>query len=545
MPTSAARDRRAPARRTATVEGTRRCSQLLGSDARVRLGRVLRRLRRRHRRISWGRPRSGPCGPGPVYLYIYVDELVRCAAELADTAACPMPPTTVPLGPLLPPALNFEATAADAVAAVAFDVAVGLLGARTKDPLCFGGCLPSASLGNCPAGAAAARSLLEERAAVVGPPPLDMPPASQCLGRVLGSTDTVRLDDSTSVRPFDAAKLNICHDGHQAVEMEPLLDPDTRRLAEDPARYILRPLDDVDETAEDFRPYIDPLLRDHVTVRGLVLKLAQLGLVVYQTFRYAIVAPFTVDKKGEKLRLVFDCRGPNQHCRNPPKTFLSTPYAISGLRIAAAEHRTGHGGDGGRPYRGHIVAVDLVDSFYLLRWTRLSGLFAFQEVFKARALDVTTAIGPDGGTIDVSGDTDLFACLSTLPMGWNWALHSCHCVCARAMVVASERLGLSAERARGQLLLDGRPCPVLGPGAPILCPYVDNCNAFLWDDSDAEQYVVHLTDVLNEFGLAHRIECAGLARFTTLGLDIDLERRLLINRPERTWRLRYAVVDLV
>ena len=63
-------------------------------------------------------------------------------------------------------------------------------------------------------------------------------------------------------------------------------------------------------------------------------------------------------------------------------------------------------------------------------------------------------------------------------------------------------------------------------------PYVDNCIAFVRDDSDAEQYLKHITDVLAEFGLAHRVESPGLPRFVTLRLDINLAERRLINKPE-------------
>ena len=131
-------------------------------------------------------------------------------------------------------------------------------------------------------------------------------------------------------------------------------------------------------------------------------------------------------------------------------------------------------------------------------------------------------------------DDPIFACLATLPMGWNWALHFCHAVCVRAMVVAARRaFQLSDVEAAGQLLLDGRPPPELGPNRPVLAPYVDNCNAITWDADDASKYCHALTGVLTEFGLAHRVECHGLSSWPTLGIIFDAEGLALTNQPRR------------
>ena len=112
------------------------------------------------------------------------------------------------------------------------------------------------------------------------------------------------------------------------------------------------------------------------------------------------------------------------------------------------------------------------------------------------------------------------------------------------MVEAATRLGLTTAAASKQLLLEGRPVPRVGPGKPILAPYVDNCNAIVWDSADATNYTKHLVDVLNEMRLAHRIETNGSRRWDTLGVVLDMERRLLLNKPNRLWRLRAALLAL-
>ena len=99
------------------------------------------------------------------------------------------------------------------------------------------------------------------------------------------------------------------------------------------------------------------------------------------------------------------------------------------------------------------MAIDLVDSLYLFEWERLCEMFSWPGSFAAMELGVVSWTDADGRKHDAEPNEFLFQCLSTLPMGFSWALHSCHRVCARAMVVAAMRIGLSGAAARGQLLL--------------------------------------------------------------------------------------------
>ena len=104
-----------------------------------------------------------------------------------------------------------------------------------------------------------------------------------------------------------------------------------------------------------------------------------------------------------------------------------------------------------------MVAVDLVDGFYLFRWSQLSSLFALPGTVLARDVGVTHALDDNEELVEVTPDTPLFAALSTLPMGWCRALYFCHSVLARAMVVACHRaFGISMEDSQRQLVVDGR-----------------------------------------------------------------------------------------
>ena len=99
------------------------------------------------------------------------------------------------------------------------------------------------------------------------------------------------------------------------------------------------------------------------------------------------------------------------------------------------------------------MAIDLVDSFYLFEWERLCEMFSLPGSFTARELGVDSWTDADGRKHDAEPNESLFVCLSALPMGFSWVLHFCHCVWARAKVVAAMRIGLSGAAVRGHLLL--------------------------------------------------------------------------------------------
>ena len=79
----------------------------------------------------------------------------------------------------------------------------------------------------------------------------------------------------------------------------------------------------------------------------------------------------------------------------------------------------------------------------------------------------------------------------------------------------------------------------------MLAPYVDNANAVVWDEADAEQYSEALQDVLAAWGLAYRVECPCSAGWDTIGVTLLATSRLLLNKPLRAWRLRGAILTLL
>ena len=108
----------------------------------------------------------------------------------------------------------------------------------------------------------------------------------------------------------------------------------------------------------------------------------------------------------------------------------------------------------------------------------------------------------------------VFICLRTTPMGFTWSLFFCHSICSDMSVVCLERAGINRAEAAAQLVLDGRPSVRVLPNRPALAPYVDNFQFLCWDTIDAELYCGILVDMLNEVGMAHRVECRSEPQFT-------------------------------
>ena len=160
---------------------------------------------------------------------------------------------------------------------------------------------------------------------------------------------------------------------------------------------------------------------------------------------------FCVAQKGDKQRLVFDCRQVNWLCKEPPRTHLSTPSALSNLRLSNFHMNQGEDVDG-HVYQGKIHATDLVDSFYIFRWDQLCEFFCIGDSFAAEDLGVTVMLGDDGERDVLDPTTRLFACLCTLAKGWSWSMLFCHHILCKCMFLACRDLGLSREQAEGQIL---------------------------------------------------------------------------------------------
>ena len=105
--------------------------------------------------------------------------------------------------------------------------------------------------------------------------------------------------------------------------------------------------------------------------------------------------------------------------------------------------------------------------------------------------------------------------------------------------------GLSEGEARQQLLQDRMPSPVLGPVRPILVPCADSCNFIVWDSADAVHFGKCLEEVLTLWGVPYRVEAVDVVEWDIVGIHVNMGTRLLTNKPDRMWRLRFAVCELL
>ena len=152
------------------------------------------------------------------------------------------------------------------------------------------------------------------------------------------------------------------------------------------------------------------------------------------------------------LRLIFDCRLANLLCRDPPRVKMANPGALANLRFP---HQPG---SVAIPYDGHVGAIDFVDSFYLFEFMQdcpwLSELFALEMPFKVSEVGIEGIAGDNGEWIPLDANDDVWACLSTLPMGWKWSLLFCQRILVECMLDAGVAFGMGRSEALGQLLED-------------------------------------------------------------------------------------------
>lgn len=130
----------------------------------------------------------------------------------------------------------------------------------------------------------------------------------------------------------------------------------------------------------------------------------------------------TVSRKDDMLRLVFDCRPPNQLLRQPPSTSSATPGAFATLDLSDEWLGLNLGDD--KPFVGG--AIDLVGSFYQLGYSGLSEFFSLDAEFSAAEVGVRGVRSHGGSVYPLADGNGVYGCLSVLPMGWSWPPWCCH-----------------------------------------------------------------------------------------------------------------------
>ena len=248
----------------------------------------------------------------------------------------------------------------------------------------------------------------------LGRPP-EISPAG-ALRELLKSTDVYNLDRESTRRPYCADKVRVVRDGVVPRPLVALLSEEAGAALRDPWRFIVK--SDAEMSLlrdEDYiEPYTDPFLKVKKNMLGLVRKLKDIGFVTFRRKRRARVGVFTVSRKDDMLRLVFDCRPANQLHRSPPLTELATPGAFAHLDLSDEWLGT----DARGPSQAVGGATDLVDSFYQLGYDELAEFFALDVELFAEEIGITTVYDPDSQShTRVEPNDAVYACLAVLPMG--------------------------------------------------------------------------------------------------------------------------------
>lgn len=168
-------------------------------------------------------------------------------------------------------------------------------------------------------------------------------------------------------------------------------------------------------------------------------------------------------------RLVIDCRGVNYLCRAAPTSALATPGAFATVDWSEETLRASQK-EGCAAADLHFGAIDLVDSFYQLRWEFFAESFALNVEMTASEAGTTDVWdSAQGRRVDLAPSDKVFPCLAVLPMGWSWSLWFCHLVLCNTMVNAEmKRRSVSRDEAATQLLLDRQVAPRVEKGKQIL-----------------------------------------------------------------------------
>ena len=161
---------------------------------------------------------------------------------------------------------------------------------------------------------------------------------------------------------------------------------------------------------------------------------------------------FFVGKKGNKQRLVFDCRRTNQRFCHAPFTEIGCSEAFSSIEVPSGQCL-------------YSASADVVSCFYQCGIpVELSEFFCLDGISGAEALAIGFRTNLDGTPI-LGSEAELFPALLVLPMGWGWAFWFVQ----RAHLEIIRRAGVPAER----VALGGWPIPPVRDG-PIEIPYCDN-----------------------------------------------------------------------
>lgn len=328
------------------------------------------------------------------------------------------------------------------------------------------------------------------------------------------------VNESTTVLPYDRDLVSLPDCGASPVVLQEVLDDVGREV-------VARPLDsmmvseetwgEIIEHGDTFRPYMGKVLqKDAALYRIFIKDLFEKGMIDFTDRPQDLVTPFFVRKKNGKLRFILDCRGVNRRFKPPPPIALAAGSTWSQVVVPEGQQL-------------FVAQSDIRDYFFSLELpSELKPLFCLPAVDHVLLQDLKIEAGlmpsptPEGLT---------FPRLKVVPMGWSWAMWVAQRVQLQISLIAS---GLGEDR----ILVEGRPCPDLSQGDPIIIPYADNLNVAGTDADRVQKAKDQVVAALRRLGFRVHEEMDAQNTAQSLGFFIDGLNGVICPIPERLDKIR-------
>lgn len=320
---------------------------------------------------------------------------------------------------------------------------------------------------------------------------------------------------ATTVRPYDRSLVSLPDCGSKLVPLDQVLDAAGREVVGDPhGRMLVSEAEwgEIVEKGETVMPYMDVTLQKCPELyHQFILDLYEKNLISFTSKPQGLVTPFFVAKKNGRLRFILDCRAVNRRFHPPPPLAMAAGSTWSSLDLPQGEIL-------------YTAQSDIRDYFYSLELpTSLQPLFCLPAIphrlLQAWGVDERHFSEPDG-------QGWVFPHLVAVPMGWNWAMW----LSQRAhQQIALEASGLGVDR----VLVEGKPCPELASGKPVIIPYADNLNVTGINAELVQQTKDVVVKRLRELGFRVHEELDAHHTCQSLGFLIDGLNGTVSPIPER------------
>ena len=318
----------------------------------------------------------------------------------------------------------------------------------------------------------------------------------------------------STVRSYNKCLVSLPETGAQVFSAEELLDDTGRGILQDPFHHLFS--EDVSH-APRVKPYMDEVLKSNTSLyHDFIGDLWDKGMITFGQSKRALITPFFVTKKNGKLRLVLDCRATNGLFRPPPDIAMAAGYSFGQLalhkdRDSAGERR-----------KLFTAQSDIKDYFYSIGMPEY--LFPFFCLPPIRPAKLSGRI-PELAGLEGSV-ADIYPQMKVVPMGWSWAMFFAQRIHQHQVMIGA---GISHE----QVLVDGRPPPMLDDGKSIVIPYADNLNVIGINKQDVQNIKDKAVARLRQVGFRVHEEEDASTTAKALGFIIDGDQLRVHPVPEK------------